>query len=112
VGPNPTRKGVSQHGVMVAEVWTTHFRKYAFEDIDLVQELIILAQSGTKDDAIESVNPLLPLRPLTTDFEHVYPEGMDEKCHSASARAWKANARELTHFKLCLCNTRTPLSRA
>ena len=92
-----------------------HFQKFALVDIDLVQELIILAQRGTKDDtsdAIEAVNPLLPLRPLTADFEHVYSEGMDKKCHSASARAWKANARELTHVKPGLCNTRTPLSRA
>jgi hypothetical protein len=37
---------------------------------------------------------------------------MDEKCLSVSARAWKGNARELTHVKPRLCNTRALLSRA
>ena len=38
VGPTTTRKRAGQRGVIVAEVQTTHFGKFALEDADLVQE--------------------------------------------------------------------------
>ena len=54
-----------------------------YDALVLIQHLIILAQTNQKDqggDVLETMNPLFPLTPLTTDIEQLVGQLADLEC--------------------------------